>query len=102
MAFGVSRESISRLRKCAWYSAAVVGRPGGRSTGGVAMERPAYPARTGAGRPRSGAQAHAAGRTRAKNAWAVTAETPATSAPVAASNTQWLPVATTTKVTTGA
>ena len=99
MALGVSRDSMSRLRKCSWYSAAVVGRPGGRSMGGVAMRRPDYPARAGAGMPRSGAHAHASGRVRATST-AATAETAATSAPVAASKNQWLPVETTTNVIT--
>ena len=35
IAFGVSRDSIRRLRTSAWYSRAVVGRPRGGSTSGV-------------------------------------------------------------------
>src|SRR6476469_5861118 len=63
----------------------------------------AYPARAGAGRAASaGAHAHARGRTRANTVWAASAETPATTAPVNASNTQWLAVTTTTIVTIGA
>ena len=99
IAFGVSRDSISRLRISAWYSARV-GR-GGRSTGGVVIAPRLWQRRRRLVRG-AAFQAHTSGRARAKTPCAHAAATAATTAPRKPSSHQWLAVTTTTKETTGA